>query len=99
MNIEHSTSNVQRTLTPALSRSTGRGGKLPVCMRRMLSVIGMIVLSGSVLRAEVKPVPRIQVVPQPYQQISFQREGVEIARYHFGSALRRPFVFRLIVPA
>ena len=59
----------------------------------------MIVLSGSVLRAEAKPVPRIQAVPQSYEQISFQREGVEIARYHFGPALRRPFVFPLIGPA
>ena len=51
------------------------------------------------LRAEPKPVPRIQAVPQPYEQISFEREGVEIARYHFGASLRRPFVFPVIGPA
>ena len=51
------------------------------------------------VRAEVKPVPPLQTVPQPYEQISFQREGVEIARYHFGSELRRPFVFPLIGPS
>ncbi len=46
-----------------------------------------------------KPVPPLQVVPQPYQQASFQRKGVEIARYHFGPDLDRPFVFPVIGPS
>lgn len=49
--------------------------------------------------ADPKPVPRLQVIPQPYQQISIQRNGSEIARYHYGPALRRPFVFPVIGPA
>lgn len=40
-----------------------------------------------------KPVPRLQVVPQPYHQVSFQRGGVEIGRYHYAPTLNRPFVF------
>ncbi|MCX7819000.1 MAG: PmoA family protein [Kiritimatiellae bacterium] len=44
-------------------------------------------------------VPALQAVPQPYHQISFQRDGLEIARYHFGPELRRPFVFPVIGPA
>jgi len=36
-----------------------------------------------------KPVPRMQVIPLPYHQASFQRDGVEIARYHFGPSLHR----------
>src|SRR5687767_13749416 len=48
---------------------------------------------------EAKPVPSLQVVPQPYAQASFQRDGGEIARYHFGNDLRRPFVFPVIGPA
>ncbi|HEV8293386.1 MAG TPA: PmoA family protein [Tepidisphaeraceae bacterium] len=59
----------------------------------------MIVLWGSVVRADVKPVPQLQAIPQPYEQISFVRDGVEIARYHFGPTLRRPFVFPVIGPA
>ena len=35
---------------------------------------------------EPKPVPSMQVIPLPYHQASFQRNGVEIARYHFGTA-------------
>jgi hypothetical protein len=46
-----------------------------------------------------KPVPRIQIIPMPYEQASFQRDGTEIARYHFGPTLRRPFLFPIIGPA
>ena len=48
---------------------------------------------------ESKPVPTIQAIPQPYDQLSFQRDGVEIARYHYGKDLRRPFVFPLVGPS
>jgi len=48
---------------------------------------------------EPKPVPRLQVVPMPDDQASFQRDGVEITRYHFGPGLERPFLFPVIGPA
>jgi hypothetical protein len=67
-------------------------------MRQIGFFIGVLLI-GFAVRAEVKPVPALQVIPQPYEQISFQREGVEIARYHFGPTLRRPFVFPLIGPS
>ena len=41
----------------------------------------------------------MQAVPQPYDQVSFQRDGLEIARYHFGASLKRPFVFPLLGPS
>jgi hypothetical protein len=46
-----------------------------------------------------KPVPRLQFVPQPYHQAALQREGRELARYHFGPELRRPFLFPIVGPA
>ena len=46
-----------------------------------------------------KPVPRMQIIPMPYDQASFQRNGVEIARYHFGPSLHRPFLFPIIGPS
>ncbi|NIP32911.1 MAG: hypothetical protein GWN67_20935 [Phycisphaerae bacterium] len=46
-----------------------------------------------------QPVPRMQVIPLPYHQASFQRDGLEIARYHFGPALHRPFIFPVIGPS
>ena len=73
------------------------------------STIGRLVvllclgISGSgVLGQEVpepKPVPRLQIVPQPYDQASFRRDGVEITRYHFGPGLERPFLFPVVGPA
>jgi hypothetical protein len=41
----------------------------------------------------------MQAVPQPGAEVSFQREGAEVARYHFGSELQRPFVFPIMGPA
>ncbi|HEV8604581.1 MAG TPA: PmoA family protein [Tepidisphaeraceae bacterium] len=67
-------------------------------MRVALSFIVSTVVSAFVL-ADGKPVPRVQTIPQPYEQISFQREGIEIARYHFGGGARRPFVFPIIGPS
>ena len=41
----------------------------------------------------------MQVIPMPYHQASFQRDGVEITRYHFGPGLHRPFLFPVIGPS
>jgi len=46
-----------------------------------------------------KPVPPLQIMPLPYDQAAFVRDGVEIARYHFGSGLRRPFLYPIMGPA
>jgi hypothetical protein len=62
------------------------------------AAIVLVALIGAAAAAP-KPVPRLQLVPQPYDQLSFQRDGQEIARYHFDPALRRPFVFPLVGPA
>jgi hypothetical protein len=48
---------------------------------------------------EPKPVPRLQVIPLPYDQASFQRDGVEITRYHFGAGLQRPFLYPIVGPS
>lgn len=45
-----------------------------------------------------KAVPLLQLIPQPYDQVSFQRDGAEIARYHFGRSLCRPFLFPVVGP-
>jgi hypothetical protein len=41
----------------------------------------------------------MQAIPLPDDQVSLQRDGQELARYHFGPTLRRPFVFPLIGPS
>ncbi|MBN2312325.1 MAG: PmoA family protein [Sedimentisphaerales bacterium] len=46
-----------------------------------------------------KAVPGMQVIPMPYDQASFQRNGVELTRYHFGPGLHRPFLYPIIGPS
>ncbi len=53
----------------------------------------------STLHAEPQPVPRVQAIPEPHDEVSFQRDGVEIARYHAGHDGFRPFVFPVIGPS
>jgi hypothetical protein len=68
-------------------------------MRVMCCFIGALVVAASVVLGEPKSVPAIQAIPQAHEQVSFQREGMEIARYHFGSELRRPFLFPIVGPS
>jgi hypothetical protein len=46
-----------------------------------------------------KHVPLMQVIPLPYDQASFQRDGVELTRYYFGPGLHRPFLFPINGPS
>jgi hypothetical protein len=46
-----------------------------------------------------KPIPAMQALPLPYDQASVERRGQEIARYHFGPSLRRPFLYPLVANA
>jgi hypothetical protein len=41
----------------------------------------------------------VQAIPLPHDEVSFQRDGVEFARYHFGHDGKRPFVFPVIGPS
>lgn len=45
-----------------------------------------------------RPVPLMQVIPLPAHQVSFQRDGVELCRYHFATNQNRPFIFPVIGP-
>lgn len=72
--------------------------------RKILVLVFLTFLMGTNTRAQEalpkpKPVPRMQVIPMPYHQASFQRDGVEITRYHFGPGLHRPFLFSVIGPS
>jgi len=55
--------------------------------------------TSSQAASEPKSVPRMQVVPMPYHQASFQRDGMELTRYHFGPGLHRPFLFPVVGPS
>jgi len=40
-----------------------------------------------------KPAPRLQALPLPHHEISFQRDGIELTRFHFDPADKRPFLY------
>lgn len=65
-----------------------------VCLLSFLSIVNTTQASST-----PKPVPDMQVIPMPYHQASFQRNGVELTRYHFGSGLHRPFLFPINGPS
>lgn len=60
---------------------------------------GAIAFAADPALPNAKPVPRMQAVPQAHAQVSFQREGVEVARYHYGEDGQRPFIFPVIGPS
>lgn len=67
------------------------------------TIAAAILVSAAVSVAETppaaKPVPDMQVLPQPYDQASFEHLGRELTRYHFGPQLRRPFWYPIVGPA
>lgn len=78
---------------------------LPTVLKHV-GLVGLAALLHAALAAapapeppKPKPVPRMQAVPQAGKQVSFQRDGTELARYHYGPEHNRPFVFPLIGPA
>jgi len=73
-------------------------------VKRNTVCIFFVLLTAANVGAQEKPqdsksVPQMQVVPMPYHQASFQRNGVELTRYHFGPDLNRPFLFPVIGPS
>jgi hypothetical protein len=52
-----------------------------------------------VLVAAPKSVPLMQAIPLPHNEVSFQRNGTELTRYHFEADLRRPFLYPVMGPS
>jgi hypothetical protein len=63
------------------------------------SLFSILVLVACTAAAAPKPVPRLQVLPLPEDQAAFVRDDTELARYHFGPGLRRPFIFPVVGPS
>jgi hypothetical protein len=58
-----------------------------------------IALTATLAAAEPKPVPRMQAVPLPLDQVSLQRDGAELCRIHFANTQQRPFIFPILGPS
>ena len=78
--------------------SAGLGAQNLMLMRTHVRCVlcGLSLIAGA---EEPKPVPQLQVLPLPHDQASFVRGDQEIARYHYGAELRRPFVYPVIGPS
>lgn len=46
-----------------------------------------------------KPVPEMQALPMPHDQVSIQNKGKELLRFHYGTELRRPYIFPVNGPS
>lgn len=74
-------------------------------MKSVILFVRVVLAAGSIFavaasaQAEPKPVPRVQAIPFPHDDVSFQRDGVEITRYNAGHDGFRPFVFPVIGPS
>ncbi|MFT5470311.1 MAG: hypothetical protein ACI8UO_005439 [Verrucomicrobiales bacterium] len=58
-----------------------------------ISRICLLALITSVAVADPKPIPGQQLLPLPEHQVSFQSDGVEKTRWHFGPEYPRPFFY------
>lgn len=63
--------------------------------RRLLCVTWAV----TAVAASPKPVPRVQAVPQPHDEVSFECDGRELVRLHHGDDLRRPFLYPVNGPS
>ena len=92
-NIQHPTPNIQRPIEEATPHTLA-----PLDVGRWVLDVGCFLLfllfnAAPSLHAEPKPVPRVQAIPEPHDEVSFQRDGVEIARYRAGHDGFRPFIY------
>lgn len=60
--------------------------------------VSAVTAAGEAELPAARPVPAVEVLPLPYDQASFQYQGRELTRYHFGPALVRPFWYPLAGP-
>ncbi|MFP4057561.1 MAG: PmoA family protein [Candidatus Brocadiia bacterium] len=70
-----------------------------LCLAALTCLVACAARSASAAGLDPKPVPRMQALPLPYDQVSFRRDGRELARYHFGPDLDRPFLYPIVGPA
>jgi hypothetical protein len=65
----------------------------------LAAVLASAAIAADVPLPTAKPVPNAQAIPLPHHEVSFQREGFELARFHYEPEGMRPFVYPLVGPA
>jgi hypothetical protein len=68
-------------------------------MRTIIAALILVPLTGLVAQFAPRPVPRMQALPLPHHEISFQRDGIELTRFHFDPQDKRPYLFPINGPS
>jgi hypothetical protein len=68
-------------------------------MHSLRLLFGTLLFAQFGFAAEPKPVPRVQALPLPRNEVSFQRDGQELARLCFAKDQRRPFIYPVNGPS
>lgn len=63
---------------------------------RLLPLLLTFMLTGASFADEPFAIPRCQLTPLPEHQVSFQVDGVEKTRWHFGAEYPRPFFYPFV---
>ena len=74
----------------------------PVSLKAVhrLLLFGIVAFAATgIAQAQPKPVPRMQAIPLPHEEVSFQCAGRELTRFHFKGAQERPFLFPVNGPS
>ncbi len=58
----------------------------------------LLALAGCTLPRREASFPRVMIIPQPDDQVSFQVDGVEWLRYHYGAQTPKPYFYPLMGP-
>lgn len=77
----------------------GSDSQLGDRVKMILVATLLVITSGAHAQFAPKPVPRVQALPLPHHEISFQRDGVELTRFHFDPQDKRPFLYPLNGPS
>lgn len=73
--------------------------RTPVAIVALAIVVSALLAVAAEPPLQPKPVPPLQLVPQADDQIAIEHRGKELARYHFGADLPRPYVFPVRGPS
>src|SRR4029077_1596196 len=70
--------------------------------RAMKKPAFLLLLAGCVTPSSLQPAPgypRAMIIPQPEDQVSFQVDGREWLRYHYGDQTPKPYFYPVMGPA
>jgi hypothetical protein len=82
-----------------IAKPTMTGRKTIPASALICVCLGFLFSLSSPAQFAPKPVPRMQALPLPHHEISFQRDGVELTRFHFDPEDKRPFLYPLNGPS